>query len=209
MERSHRLEFGVERILDENSTVEATAFFDTLSGRGVGLLSAPLEGLTPDGGAALLDIANQQGGARGLRVVYTRRVEHHLKASAGYAFGRGQQLSPEGFNAPDQLFQNSFFQTAAAPLDASVFDGTSVRTVLRFSPRASVFAIDPFAGRLAVYDPVLSILVTQELPNFGLPVRAQATVDARNLLDYASRAEDGETQLSLGALRRPCAAGFR
>ena len=42
LERSHRLEFGVERILDENSSVEATAFFDTVSGRGVGLLSAPL-----------------------------------------------------------------------------------------------------------------------------------------------------------------------
>ncbi|HKG13972.1 MAG TPA: carboxypeptidase-like regulatory domain-containing protein [Pyrinomonadaceae bacterium] len=209
MERSHRLEFGVERILDESSSVEATAFFDTFSGRGVGLMSVPAEGLTPGGSAALLDIANQQGGARGLRVVYTRRVSTHLKASAGYAFGRGQQLSPEGIDAPDQLFQNSFFQTAAASLDASVFDGTRVRTVLRFSPRASVFAIDPFAGQLAVYDPSLSILVTQELPSFGLPVRAQATIDARNLLDYASRAEgeDGST-LSVGALRRSLRGGI-
>lgn len=209
MERSHRLEFGVERIIDESSSVEATAFFDTFSGRGVGLLSVPAEGLTPGGSAALLDIANQQGGARGLRVVYTRRVSTHLKASAGYAFGRGQQLSPEGIDAPDQLFQDSFFQTAAASLDASVFDGTRVRTVLRFSPRASVFAIDPFAGQLAVYDPSLSILVTQELPSFGLPVRAQATIDARNLLDYASRAEgeDGST-LSVGALRRSLRGGI-
>src|SRR5215213_212764 len=209
MERSHRLEFGVERILDESSSVEATAFFDTFSGRGVGLMSVPAEGLTPGGSAALLDIANQQGGARGLRVVYTRRVSTHLKASAGYAFGRGQQLSPEGIDAPDQLFQNSFFQTAAASLDASVFDGTRVRTVLRFSPRASVFAIDPFAGQLAVYDPSLSILVTQELPSFGLPVRAQATIDARNLLDYASRAEgDDGTTLSVGALRRSLRGGI-
>lgn len=209
MERSHRLEFGVERILDESSSVEATAFFDTFSGRGVGLLSVPAEGLTPGGSAALIDIANQQGGARGLRVVYTRRVSTHLKASAGYAFGRGQELSPEGIESPDQLFQNSFFQTAAASLDASVFDGTRVRTVLRFSPRASVFAIDPFAGQLAVYDPSLSILVTQELPSFGLPVRAQATIDARNLLDYASRAEgeDGTT-LSVGALRRSLRGGI-
>ena len=209
MARSHRLEFGVERILDESSSVEATAFIDTFSGRGVGLLSVPSEGLTPGGSAALLDIANQQGGARGLRVVYTRRVSTRLKASAGYAFGRGQQLSPEGMEAPDQLFQNSFFQTAAASLDASVFDGTRVRTVLRFSPRASVFAIDPFAGQLAVYDPSLSILVTQELPSFGLPVRAQATIDARNLLDYASRVEgdDGAT-LSVGALRRSLRGGI-
>ncbi|HEX8116599.1 MAG TPA: carboxypeptidase-like regulatory domain-containing protein [Pyrinomonadaceae bacterium] len=209
LERSHRLEFGVERVLDENSTVEATAFFDTVSGRGVGLLSAPLEGLTGEGGAALLDIANQQGGARGLRVVYTRRVSSRLKASAGFAFGRGQQLSPEGVNgSPDQLFQNTFFQTAAAQLDASLLDGMNVRTVLRFSPRAAVFAIDPFAGRLAVYDPSLSILVTKELPTFGLPVRAQATVDARNLLDLTTGADDGETQLSLGALRRSLRGGI-
>jgi hypothetical protein len=209
LERSHRLEFGVERILDESSSIEATAFFDTVSGRGVGLLSMPAEGLTPGGSAALLDIANQQGGARGLRVVYTRRVSTHLKASAAYAFGRGQQLSPEGANAPDQLFQNSFFQTAAASLDASVFEGTRVRTVLRFSPRASVFAIDPFAGQLAVYDPSLSILVTQELPSFGLPVRAQATIDARNLLDYASRVEDADgANLSVGALRRSLRGGI-
>jgi hypothetical protein len=209
LERSHRLEFGVERLLDESSSVEATAFFDTISGRGVGLLSMPAEGLTPGGSAALLDIANQQGGARGLRVVYTRRVSTHLKASAAYAFGRGQQLSPEGATTPDQLFQNSFFQTAAASLDASVFEGTRVRTVLRFSPRASVFAIDPFAGQLAVYDPSLSILVTQELPSFGLPVRAQATIDARNLLDYASRVEDADgANLSVGALRRSLRGGI-
>jgi hypothetical protein len=209
MERSHRLEFGVERLLDESSSVEATAFFDTISGRGVGLLSMPAEGLTPGGSAALLDIANQQGGARGLRVVYTRRVSTHLKASAAYAFGRGQQLSPKGLDAPDQLFQGSFFQTAAASLDASVFEGTRVRTVLRFSPRASVFAIDPFAGQLAVYDPSLSILVTQELPSFGLPIRAQATIDARNLLDYASRVEDADgTTLSVGALRRSLRGGI-
>jgi hypothetical protein len=208
LERSHRLEFGIERVLDENSTVEATAFFDTISGRGVGLLSAPLEGLTSEGGAALLDIANQQGGARGLRVVYTRRVSSRLRASAGFAFGRGQQLSPEGVTTPDQLFQNSFFQTAAAQLDASLIDGMQVRTVLRFSPRAAVFAIDPFAGRLAVYDPSLSILITKELPTFGLPVRAQATVDARNILDVTTGADDGETQLSLGTLRRSLRGGI-
>ncbi|HEV3467952.1 MAG TPA: carboxypeptidase-like regulatory domain-containing protein [Pyrinomonadaceae bacterium] len=208
LERSRRLEFGVERVLGENSSVEATVFFDTVDGRGVGLLSTPLTGLSPEGGAALIDIANQQGGARGLRVVYTRRVSQHLRASAAYAFGRGQQLSPEAGASPEQLFQDAFFQTAAAQLDASVGDGTTVRTVLRFSPRAAVFAIDPFAGRLAVYDPSLSILVTHELPNFGLPVRAQATFDARNLLDTLTGVEDGENMLSLGTLRRTVRGGI-
>ena len=84
-----------------------------------------------------------------------------------------------------------------------------MRTILRFSPRASVFAIDPFAGRLAVYDPSLSILVTQELPSFGLPVRAQATIDARNLFDLLTGVEDGDgNQLALGALRRSLRGGI-
>lgn len=208
LERSRRLEFGVERVLDNSSSFEATAFFDTVDGRGVGLLSMPANAMSDSGDAALLSIANQQGGARGLRVVYTRRISQHLKASAGYAFGRGQQLSPEGLTTPEQLFQSDFFQTAAAQLDASVGDATTVRTVLRFSPRAAVFAIDPFDGRLAVYDPSLSILVTHELPNFGLPVRAQATLDARNLLDTLVGVEDGESVLSLGALRRTVRGGI-
>jgi hypothetical protein len=210
MDRSHRLEFGVERVLDGSSSVETSAFFDTVNGRGVGLLSVPAAGMRQAGGTALLDIANQQGGAQGLRVVYTRRIGDHLKASAAYAFGRGQKLSPEGASAsPDQLFRGSFFQTAAAQLDANVLDGTSVRTILRFSPGAAVFAIDPFAGRLAVYDPSLSILITQELPNFGLPVRAEATIDARNIFDVLTRAEEGDGgQLTLGALRRSLRGGI-
>lgn len=209
MERSHRLEFGAERVLDDNSSVEASAFFDTTDGRGVGLLSVPLSAFSSEAdGETLINIANQQGGARGLRVVYTRRIGQHLKASAGYAFGRGQQLSSEGINNPEQLFQTAYFQTAAAQVDAYVLDGTTVRTVLRFSPGAAVFAIDPFAGRVAVYDPSLSILVTQELPNFGLPVRAQATFDARNLLDVLTVTDDGESQLSVLAARRTLRGGI-
>lgn len=208
-ERSRRLEFGVERVIDDSSTVEASVFFDTVDGRGVGLLSAPL-GAFSEGAetGALADVAAQTGGARGLRIVYTRRVSQHLKASAGYAFGRGQALSAEGVTSPDQLFEDASFQTAAAQLDAHVLDGTRVRTVLRFSPRAAVFAIDPFAGRLAVYDPSLSILVTQDLPNFGLPVRAAATIDARNLLDFTSSVEDGESALTVNALRRMVRGGI-
>ncbi|HEV2802532.1 MAG TPA: carboxypeptidase-like regulatory domain-containing protein [Pyrinomonadaceae bacterium] len=209
MERTSRLEFGVERLLDDSSSVEATAFFDTVNGRGVGLFSTPLAALEGEENSALIDIANQQGGARGLRVVYTRRVGQRLKASAGYAFGTGQQLSAEGAAvSPEQLFQDSFFQTASAQVDADVLEGTSVRTVLRFSPRAAVFAIDPFAGRLAVYDPSLSILVTQELPNFGLPVRAEAVLDARNVLDTMTGVEDAETSLTLGTLRRMVRGGI-
>lgn len=208
MERSRRLEFGVERILDDASSVEATAFFDTTSGRGVGLLSAPLSSFTGESGEALISVANQQGAARGVRVVYTRRVSRILSASAGYSFGRGQQLSPLGVSNPAELFDSAFFQNAAMQMNVDLDTGTRVRTVFRFSPGATVFAIDPFAGRLAVYDPSLSILITQELPTFGLPVRAEALIDARNLLDAQVCAEDGEQITTVNATRRSVRGGI-
>lgn len=208
MEQSRRLELGVERVLDNNSRVEAAAFFDATNNRGIGLMSAPVSDLAGENGEALLNIANQQGAARGVRVVYTRRITSALKASAGYSFGRGQELSPGAITNPDQIFRNGFFQTAAAQIDAEFGTGTRLRTVYRFSPRATVFAIDPFAGQLAVYDPSLSVYVTQELPTFGLPVRAEAVVDARNLLDAQTSASDGDITMFIGQLRRSVRGGI-
>ncbi|HBB88185.1 MAG TPA: hypothetical protein DC047_11265 [Blastocatellia bacterium] len=199
MERSHRLEFGVERVLDNKSNFEATAFFDTTTGRGIGMLSTPITAFSGATGEAFISVANQQGASRGMRLVYTRRLSRVWTASAGYSFGRGQRLVSD-ISRPDDMFQNSFFQTTAFQLGAGFDTGTNVRTVLRFSPNATVFAIDPFAGRLGVYDPSLSIQVTQELPSFGLPIRAEAVLDARNLLDTQTTTDNGEvlTQLSTG-----------
>jgi hypothetical protein len=208
MERSSRLEFGVERVIDNESSVEATAFFDTTSNRGVGLFSMPLSAFSGEGGAPLMHVASQDGAARGLRVVYTRRISRILSAAAGYSAGRGQQLSTKGLTNPAEVFDSGIFQTAAFEMSANLDTGTRVHTVFRFSPRATVFAIDPFAGRLAVYDPSLSILITQELPTFGLPVRAQAVIDARNLLDKQSCADDGETFMSVDAARRSLRGGI-
>ena len=207
MPRSHRLEFGVERVLDNSSNIEATAFFDTTTGRGVGLLSGPGSAFSGKAGQAFLDVANQQGSSRGIRVVYTRRLNRVWTASAGYAFGRGQQLA-ESFSTPAELFESGMFQTAAFQLAAGFSTGTQVRTVLRFSPEATVFAIDPFAGRLGVYDPSLSIQVTQDLPSFGLPVRAEAILDARNLLDAQTSSENGEVLTFFGNTRRSVRGGI-
>jgi hypothetical protein len=208
LERSHRLEFGVERILDNTSSVEGTAFFDTTSGRGVGLLSGPGSAFSGRSGETFLGVANQQGSSRGVRVVYTKRLNRVWTASAGYAFGRGQRLSAGSFSNPDELFENGLFQTAALQLGAGFHTGTQVRTVLRFSPEATVFAIDPFAGRLGVYDPSLSIQVTQELPSFGLPVRAEAILDARNLLDAQTSSDNGEILTFVGTSRRTVRGGI-
>ena len=200
MDRSHRLEFGVERVIDNKSNLEGTAFFDTTSGRGVGLLSTPMTAFSGATGAAFINVANQQGASKGMRLVYTRRLSRLWSASAGYSFGRGQRLASGDISQPTEIFESGFFQTAALQLGAGFDTGTNIRTVLRFSPNATVFAIDPFAGRLAVYDPSLSVQVTQELPSFGLPVRAEAVLDARNLLDAQSSTDNGEilTQLSTG-----------
>ena len=208
LERSHRLEFGVERVLDNSSSVEATAFFDTTSGRGIGLLSGPASAFSGRAGEIFSDVANQQGSSRGIRVVYTKRLNRVWTASAGYAFGRGQQLSAAGFSTPAELFESGYFQTAALQLGAGFSTGTQVRTVLRFSPEATVFAIDPFAGRLGVYDPSLSIQVTQDLPSFGLPVRAEAILDARNLLDAQTSSENGEILTFIGNNRRSVRGGI-
>ena len=200
MDRSHRLEFGLERVIDNRSSLEGTAFFDTTSGRGVGLLSTPMTAFSGTTGETFISVANQQGQSRGMRLVYTRRLSRMWTASAGYSFGRGQRLSAGDISQPTDIFESGFFQTAAFQLGGDFGHGTNVRTVLRFSPNATVFAIDPFAGRLAVYDPSLSVQVTQELPSFGLPLRAEAVIDARNLLDIQPNSENGEilTQLSTG-----------
>lgn len=208
LERSHRLELGIERVLDNNSNVEATAFFDTTTGRGVGLMSLPSSAFSGNSGEAFLHIANQQGSSRGMRVVYTRRLNRVWTASAGYSFGRGQRLSASGFSTPAELFESALFQSGALQLAAGFGNGTHVRTVLRFSPEATVFAIDPFAGRLGVYDPSLSIQVTQELPSFGLPVRAEAILDARNLLDAQVSAENGDVLTFVGNTRRSVRGGI-
>ena len=208
MGQSRRLEFGVERVLDNRSSVEATAFMDLTSGRGIGLMANSLSAFSGENAAEMLSVANQEGSARGVRVVYSLRLNRVWSASAGYSFGRGQKLSADRITNPSELFNNSFFQSGAVQVAGDWSTGTHVQTVFRFSPQATVFAIDPFAGRLAVYDPSLSIQVTQDLPTFGLPVRAQAVIDARNLLDFQSRTSNGETVLEVCPIGRSVRGGI-
>jgi hypothetical protein len=208
MGQSRRLEFGVQRVLDNRSNIDAAAFLDMTSGRGVGLLALPLSAFSGDAALPMMSVANQSGSARGMRIVYSRRLSQVWSASAGYSFGRGQKLSANGISDPTDLFSSGFFQTAAFQVEGDWSTGTHVQTVFRFSPQATVFAIDPFAGRLAVYDPSLSVQVTQDLPTFGLPVRAQAVIDARNLFDFQTRTMNSETVLELGSVGRTVRGGI-
>ena len=199
MNKSTRLEFGIERVLSNKSNVEAAVFFDTIINRGIGLTSVPF-------GFSDTEInefsANQQGGANGVRVVYSRRINGKFSAAAGYAFGNGQKLSEEAISNPANLFEADFFQTFFGQFDAALKTGTQIRTIFRFSPQATVFAIDPFQGRLAIYDPNLSVTVTQSLPNLGLPIRAKAIIDARNLFDLQTNINDETGSLRLNSQGR-------
>lgn len=208
MARSRRFEIGLERELSNRSNVEATAFVDMTSGRGVGLLAMPVSAFSGNNAAAMIRVANQEGSARGVRVVYSNRLNHVWNASAGYSFGRGQRLSSAGIRNPAQLFAGAFFNTVALQIAGDWSTGTHVQTVFRFSPEATVFAIDPFAGQLAVYDPSLSIQVTQDLPTFGLPLRAQAILDARNLFDVQTTTSNGETLLLVAPNGRSVRGGI-
>lgn len=207
MNKSRRLEFGIERVLDNSSTIEGNVFFDATLGRGVGLNSFGFDTLGGDGFGDF--VANQQGKSRGLRVVYTRRLNGIFSTSAGYSLGSGQKLSQAAITDPSRIFESDFFQSFFGQVAADLSTGTSVRTVYRLSPAATVFAIDPFKGRLAIYDPGLSVMITQDLPRFGLPFRAEAILDARNVFDFQSGVTTEEGALKLSAQRRMLRGGIQ
>lgn len=206
MNLSGRFEFGIERVLDNRSSVEANVFFDTTPGRGVGLTSLPFDSLSSVSFSEFT--GNQQGKAQGLRVVYSRRLSGRFSTSAGYSFGSGQKLSEEAISNPTELFQQDFFQTFFGQFEADLKTGTNVKTIFRLSPQATVFAIDPFQGRLAIYDPSLSIMVTQNLPTLGLPFHAEAIVDARNLFGFQTGVTGEEGSLLLNSQRRMLRGGI-
>jgi hypothetical protein len=203
-DRSRRLEVGFEQVFGDegDSSVEAAAFFDTISGHGVGVLALPLEA-SPENQQAFQQVARQvvamNGAARGMRVMYAKRFNDYVTASVGYSFGRGERFNEASLDqiSPARMFTGSNFQVASAKLDFDFTQrtGTRVSTVVRLSPSAVVFAIDPFAGRMSVYDPNVSIYVTQALPTFGLPVKCQALVDMRNLLNQTIGLESDTGQL--------------
>jgi hypothetical protein len=206
MNKSTRLEFGIERVIDNKSNIEANVFFDTVSGRGVGLTSIPLDILSGENFSEF--VTNQQGGARGVRVVYTRRLNGTFSTAAGYAFGNGQKLSMEAVSNPSNVFEDDFFQTFFGEFDADLSTGTQIKTIFRLSPQATVFAIDPFQGRMAIYDPNLSVMVTQSLPTLGLPIRAEAIIDARNLFDSQANVSGEEGTLRLNSKGRTLRGGI-
>lgn len=198
MERSYRLEFGAQQILSDKSSLDMMAFFDTVSGHGVGLLAMP------DGSNPVLRTEQQSGRTRGLRVVYHRHLNKIIDGSVGYSFGEGQQFDRRGITTPANLFSNGVFHVVSAKLDANFTStGTKVSTVLRLAPEQAVFAIDPFQGQMSTYDPNVSISLTQELPNISfLPGQWAAVIDLRNLFDQQTTIGDDRQELVASRFHR-------
>ena len=207
LDRSYRLQFGAEQILSDKSSVEMMAFFDTVSGHGVGLLAIPNDNPQAE---PILQTAEQRGRTRGLRVVYHHRVSNVIEGAVGYAFGEGQRFDERGITEPANMFSNDLFHVFSARVDANfISTGTRVSTVLRFAPGQAVFAIDPFQGQIANYDPNISVSFAQELPNISfIPGQWQAVVDLRNLLDQQTSIGDERQELIASRFHRLVRVGL-
>lgn len=205
LNRSSRFEVGFERVLDNRSSINTNFFFDTAYSRGIGMQTTSFA----NSQFAVNEFTgNQQGEAQGISVVYSRRLSGRVSTSAGFSLGRGQRLADTAITSPANLFENSFFQTFFGQIDADFKTGTNVKAVFRLSPEATIFAIDPFQGRLAIYDPSLSVMITQNLPTLGLPIHAEAMVDARNLFDVIPGLNNKDGSLRLNGQGRTLRGGI-
>src|SRR2546423_4344284 len=206
MDRSYRLQFGAEQILSDKSSLEMMAFFDTVSGHGVGLLAIPNDAQTQ----AEYRAVEHGGRHRGMRIVYHHHLNKVMDAAVGYAFGEGQQLDSRGITEPAHLFRNAVFQVVSAKVDANfVTTGTRISTVLRVAPAQAVFAIDPFQGQVTTYDPNISVMLTQDLPSLGfLPGQWQAIIDLRNLFDQQGTVSDERQELVASRFHRLVRVGL-
>ncbi|HKP87669.1 MAG TPA: carboxypeptidase-like regulatory domain-containing protein [Blastocatellia bacterium] len=207
LDRSYRLQFGAEQILSDRSSVEVMAFFDTVSGHGVGLLAIPNDNSQAE---PILKTAEQVGRTRGLRVVYHHRLNKMVEGSVGYSFGEGQRFDARGITEPANMFSNASFHVFSAKVDANfVSTGTKVSTVLRLAPEQAVFAIDPFQGQIGTYDPNVSISLAQDLPSLSfIPGQWQAIVDLRNLLDQQSSVGDERQEMVASRFHRLVRVGL-
>jgi hypothetical protein len=207
LDRSYRLQFGAEQILSDKSSIEMMAFFDTISGHGVGLLAIPNDNSQAE---PILRTAEARGRTRGLRMVYHHRVNKIIEGAVGYAFGEGQRFDARGITEPANMFSNGSFHVFSAKVDANfVSTGTKVSTVLRLAPGQAVFAIDPFQGQITTYDPNISVSLSQDLPSLGfIPGQWQAIVDLRNLLDQQSSIGDERQELVASRFHRLVRVGL-
>lgn len=186
-DRSRRFQVGVGHLINERSNIEVMAFFDTVSGKGVGFLSVPADGADAEFSTGTLD-----GETNGMRVVYRCRLTKVLTGTAGYAFGTGMHLGDDPIANPASFYRSGTYQVFAGQLQADFDSGTRVTAVYRHSPRAVVFAIDPFADRLAASSPTSLVVAQAFRMPWLIPGQWEAMLDIRNLFDTRPTSDDGE-----------------
>lgn len=199
-DRSYRIQLGGEKVLPDGSRLEVVAFFDEVSGRGLELIAVPL-----GQGEPRHHVAEQNGRARGLRLVYRRRLNRFLEGTFGYAIASGEYEA-----GPARPLTGGLLQIASAKIDAYfIRTGTRISTVVRVAPERAYLTIDPFRGRIGSYNPNLSLFLVQELPSVGfLPGQLAAVLDVRNLFDQVASISDEQQELVASRFRRQLRVGL-
>ena len=142
----------------------------------------PLSAFAGDSGAALINVANQQA-RRGACASFTRAASAHLECVRRLFFRPRPAVFLRRAYESVATFRQRLFPDRRVQIDADLSTGTHVQTVFRFSPGATVFAIDPFAGRLAVYRSRLEHSGDAGFADFRSARARRGGLDARNLLD--------------------------
>ena len=203
LHHSSRADFGFERIIDHRSSLEGAVFVDLVSNQIIGLLNIP------SNGTALEEIVSvNSSDTSGIRVIYSRTLNSQLNLSGGYSFGFAPSLTRNLVTSPIGSLDRATFHSIFAQLNSNLGHDTYLRTIIRFSSDATVFAVDPFLGKVTVYDPGVSLILTRMLPSLGLPIRAEASIDARNIFDFFSEVATDESTLRAVNGRRMIRGGI-
>jgi len=198
-----RFEFGVERLIDNRSFIEGTVFIDIVGQNELSLLGINTNGETIGDFTETLT-----EGTSGVNVIYSRSLDSKLSFSSGYSFGISPRLRINPTTDVLDVAEKSSYHTFFAQLSTDIGRSTRIRTIVRFSPQATVYSIDPFLGKVMVHDPGVSFIVTRLLPNLGLPIRAEASLDARNIFDFPTEAGSEEGTIRLANHRRMLRGGI-
>lgn len=203
-QRSNRFDFGIEGMVDRQSTLEGTVYLDFSGNQEISFLGFPL-----DPGQSREISASHSGDSVGARLVYSRRLGSSLQLSGGYSVGIAPTLKSMVFDGLGDLeVANRGFHSVFAQISADLGTDTNLRTVIRLSPKATVFSIDPFLGSVTIYDPGVSFVLTRLLPNMGLPIKAEASIDARNVFDQSAEALSDELRVRFASHRRMVRGGI-
>lgn len=204
LQRSNRFEFGMERLIGRQSSIESMVFLDLTDHKQMSFVSIPLVS-----GQLQELFGSYSGDSVGARIIYSTNVNSKMKLAGGYSFGFAPRIGITDLDeSGNPVLASHGVHSFFAQLITELGTETYLRTIVRLSPEATIYAVDPFLGRIAVYDPGVSFVLTRILPNMGLPIRAEASIDARNIFDQSAETVSDETRLRFTPHRRILKGGI-